>query len=325
MTPLVYIIILNWNNTQDTMQCLRSVGKLDYSNFRVIIADNGSQEDPRSILNSAQTSFDLIISPVNYGYTGGNNIAIRYALQKKADYVWLLNNDTTFEPNTLSLLIDAMQEDSRLGMTSPVIRYHPSNDIEHAGEIIDIETATFTGFSKLEQARKWQETNPERVVLFGTALLIRSELITKIGFFDEDFFAYWEDYDMSIRSNLAGYRNAVVFDTCIYHVKPSHLNPQHEEARKPYFYYYMTRNEFILWRKHAKLHMQLKTAIWATLRVLKKTYRLKKHIKLSEACILGLWHGLSGRAGAYDPAWRIREPLRTIAHYSCVSIGRLIQ
>lgn len=322
MSPLVYIITLNWNNAQDTLRCLNSISQLSYDNYRAIVVDNGSHEDPKDILKASNVPFELIKNPVNLGYAGGNNIAIQRALEQGADYVWLLNNDAMTEPDTLKLLVAAMQAHPRIGMASPIIRYYPGGQIEYAGEMIDIDVPACAGTIDIEQAREWQETRPERMVLFGTALLVSKKLINVVGLFDEKLFAYWEDTDMSIRANMAGFRNITVFDACVYHVKPSHTVPALDEHRKPHFYYYITRNEFLLWRKHVSLRVRLRASMWSIARAVNKINRLQGNDLACDACLLGIWHGLTNRTGPYISSRRINQPWRFFFYHMCKNIER---
>lgn len=324
MSPLVYIITLNWNNVQDTLRCLESIGRLSYDNFRVIVVDNGSQEDPKEILKAATVPFDFIANSTNQGYAGGNNVAIRHALDWGADYVWLLNNDAMTEPDTLGLLIAAMQADSRIGMASPIIRYFPSGEIEYAAEMIDLKAVICTGTTDLAEACKWQEIYAERMVLLGTALLISKECLTAIGFFDENLFAYWEDTDISIRANAAGFRNFTVFDACVHHAKPPRTDPRFEAVRKPHFYYYMTRNEFLIWRKHVIPKSRLRASMWSIRRAMNKIERFRETSEVRDACLLGIWDGLNRKVGPYLASRRIRQPWSWLWYAACRTLSRMI-
>lgn len=310
MQPLVFIALLNWNNSQDTFRCLESISSLEYNNFQVIIIDNGSDEDSIHLLDSDQRNFSLIINPVNYGYSGGNNIAIRYALEQGADYIWLLNNDAITACDTLDHLVAAMEADTLAGMCSPIIRYLDSDQIEYAGGYFEIETACHRVTSNIAEARQWQTDYPGKISLFGTGLLLRSTFLEAVGLLDEDLFAYWEDTDLSIRSNVSGFHNIIVFDTCIYHAKtPPEIS---EGDRKPHFYYYMTRNEMLLWRKHLSGSLQLKAIFWSVLRALGKIDHRRDDSQVAEACLAGIWDGLTGKTGEYKTSRRMPEPLRTI-------------
>lgn len=122
--PKVFIIILNWNGLEDTLECLESVFKLDYPNFEVIVGDNGSTDESVAIIRKTYPQVIMIENKENLGYTGGNNIAMHYAMDHLADYVWLLNKDAVVEKDTLSKLVRSAEtsqgnsggsEHSRLG------------------------------------------------------------------------------------------------------------------------------------------------------------------------------------------------------------------
>lgn len=104
--PKVYVIILNWNGLEDTLECLGSVFQMDYQNFEVLVVDNGSKDNSINFIKTKYPQVVLIENKENLGYTGGNNIGMRYALNNGADYVWLVNNDTVVMVDTLSKLID---------------------------------------------------------------------------------------------------------------------------------------------------------------------------------------------------------------------------
>ncbi len=120
-TSKVFIVILNWNGIADTLECLASVKKLDYPSCRTIVVDNGSDDGSPERLKAECPDIALIEHRANLGFTGGANAGIRYALAHGADYVWLLNNDSIVEPNSLSALVAAAKSDEAMGLVSPLI------------------------------------------------------------------------------------------------------------------------------------------------------------------------------------------------------------
>lgn len=114
--PKVFIIIVNWNGLKDTLECLQSVFKQDYPNFEVIMVDNGSKDNSVQVIRNAYPQIILIENKENLGYTGGNNVGMHYAVNSGSDYVWLLNNDTVVEPDTLSKLVAAAKILQRLDL-----------------------------------------------------------------------------------------------------------------------------------------------------------------------------------------------------------------
>ena len=112
--PLVYVILLNYKNYQDTLECIKSVNMLSYSNFKIIVLDNdsrnGSEENIKKFIKeSAWKNVIFIQTGANLGFVGGNNIGIKYALNdEKMQYVWLLNNDTEVDKLALTNLVNKM-------------------------------------------------------------------------------------------------------------------------------------------------------------------------------------------------------------------------
>ncbi len=156
---------------------------------------------PLRIVRDRYPGLTIIESDQNLGYTGGNNLGIRSAMKRKADYIWILNNDTILERDCLRYMVDAAERDHQIGLLSPVIFYnHQRNRIQFCGSFFNT-----SGNSILADPsdRKEESANLDGavLVLYGTALLVKRNVIEKIGFFDENFFAYFEDLDYSLRAN----------------------------------------------------------------------------------------------------------------------------
>src|SRR3989338_8229659 len=111
MNSLVYIIIINWNNAKDTIECLESLQKMNYENYRVVLVDNASTDDSMQKItawlkiSNFEGKTNCIPLRENLGFTGGNNVGIDHAIKQNTDYVLLLNNDTLVTENFLSLMI----------------------------------------------------------------------------------------------------------------------------------------------------------------------------------------------------------------------------
>lgn len=98
----VAVIVLNWNGTDDTVECLRSLLQVDYPRYEIVVVDNGSRESPRARIADEFPSVTYLETAQNLGYAGGNNVGIRHALARGHDYVFVLNNDTVVEPEFLT-------------------------------------------------------------------------------------------------------------------------------------------------------------------------------------------------------------------------------
>jgi GT2 family glycosyltransferase len=294
----VSIIILNWNGLKDTLECLESVFKLDYPNFEVIVVDNGSTDNSVEEVKRSHPGAILIENGKNLGFTGGNNIAMRHAMKRGADYLWLLNNDTTIEPDTLAKLVEVSEKFPEVGMISPVIRfYYKPKRIQFAGGYIHLKQQK-TGYSKAIP----KESSTRHIYcdfLWGAALLIKRKVIEDIGYFDERFFAYSEDVDLSMRAVCRGHRSAIASNCNIFH-----KDAGSSEGRTSVWYCYLTtRNRFLLWTKHitgfSKIKFIVKNYVPSVLRNFAGLKRLKKYGE-AEASLAGCWNAFRGNYGSWE-------------------------
>ena len=309
-SPLVYISVLNWNGHKDTIDCLQSLFAMNYENYRIIVVDNGSIDGSLVQLQKFADKIILLPSGSNLGYTGGNNLAIQHAITMGAEYIWLLNNDAVVLPDTLTKVVAAMAADAKIGLASPVIYYaEPVDTVWNCGAALAMAKCECHPLTDIAQARSLQQTAPERIALFGTALLVRRSLIDIIGFLDDRFFAYYEDLDYSIRSIEAGFRNVVVFDSAIFHKKTLAMGTT---TPKPYWHYFITRNECMMWRKHIPTFRGLKGALWYSRYILRRLEQRSEDVVAREASLAGLWDAWRGITGGYDPSRRMPQPLRAL-------------
>jgi len=300
--PLVATLILNWNDSEATRRCVESAVMTAYPNQRLYVFDNGASARTRAELAGLAASATMLESPTNLGYTGGNNAAIRRAIADGADFVWLLNNDAVVTPDVLPSLVGLATSDPRLGIVSPLICQEENPEIyQFAGAIKDFHHGLFIDTIDREVGRDWQARLADRFLIFGTAMLIRRTLIERIGELDDRLFAYHEDIDYSLRSLAAGFANRIDFASRVLHrSKPP--------VPAPHVYYLMTRNELLVWNKHSK-GSWLRSRLYAANRVAGLLERLREHGPQLDAALAGLWDGLRGVWGPYDPQRRMPRRL----------------
>jgi len=293
--PKVAIIILNWNGLNDTLECLDSVFNLTYSNYVLIVVDNNSTQDPTSTLNESFPSVEIIRMDSNLGYAGGNNIGIKRGIELDCDYFWLLNNDAMVRDNTLSLLIDRMQEDQSLGLASPVIYNNdPGHTIQCVCGYVDWQHYDYGVILDLdaEVPKKYS------TYLWGTALLIKKSVIDTIGILDEKYFAYAEDRQYCIRAQEAGFELEAVKNAAVLH-KWAQASGGHDSPIKLYLAY---RNNIFFWKEYLRkkqyLRFILKSAKESLSRAIR--YEAKGLCEQAEACDNSLWNGLIGNGGGIN-------------------------
>jgi len=216
--PRVSIIILNWNGLQDTIECLESLKKISYPNYEVIVVDNASSGDDVKILRDKYgDSVHFIANDKNYGFSEGNNVGIRYALGKQTNYVFLLNNDTVVDPSFLSESIEVAEEDNKCGILGGKIYYYFSpNRLQSVGGKINWWTGRFQDYSGQVDIGQYDQ-RAERDFVYATAMLIKREVIEKIGLLDSKLFFGMEDFDYCARAQKAGFRVLYVPGAKVWH------------------------------------------------------------------------------------------------------------
>lgn len=325
MSPLVYIIIIHWGSLNDTLACLESVYALDYPNFKIIIINNDSAHDLSDSIIKPYPQVILINNNENIGFTGGNNVGIRYAMANGTDYLWLLNNDTVVERDCLSKIICLAESCDRIGMVSPMIHFAENPDhIQFGGSYTDgrhlnpLYPKILTEISAEYQTGKF-------VCLWGTALLIKRSVVETIGYLDEAFFAYWEDTEYSLRVLKCGFQNRVCNIAKVFH--KHQVTDVSFGGKGKHFYYFMHRNYVLLGNQFIRGYIaRLRFKLQFIGAVSSFIGRCKPEIV--SPCLNGLWHGLKHIGGPMNDKNEmpkiIRQILTLLSKYHPVFIANLI-
>lgn len=245
--PLVSIITLTWNQTKVTCEFLESTRKLLYKNYEILVCDMGSDEDPTNqIMSQNYPNVRVLVSEKNLGFAGGNNWGIR---QAKGDFIFIVNNDTEVTPSLLNDLIDPFYDDSSIGVTCPKIRYYSKPDmIQYAGfNPINVFTGRTTAVGSHEIDYGQHDKSGYTFAAHGCAMMVKREVIDKIGAFPEKFFIYYEEMDWSARINNAGFKIYYQAKGLIYHKESVTMGKQ--SAIKVYYH---TRNRILYMRRNTK-------------------------------------------------------------------------
>ncbi|MDO8558837.1 MAG: glycosyltransferase family 2 protein [bacterium] len=324
MPPRVFIIILQYNHSQDTIKCLDSVRKITYSNYQTVVVDNASESSERdSIINyvKSQGNITLLENEKNLGYAGGNNIGIKYALAHNADYVFILNNDTTVPPDMLEKLVSVAESDSKIGIVGPAIK-EGDGRTAYYGKISWLKPELKHVYGKsaihlLENSRgdsmgglkhRPPETSPDsdrrgsrvggmadfpnlalgsKEYIIGAGMLIKKGVLEKIDGFDEVYFLYFEDADLCLRAQLAGYKLKIAPETTIYHK----VSASTSALGKPLILRYHMRNALIFNSLNAPWPVKFSLIFWSGYILLKnflKVFLFPTKILAGEAIIDGV-------------------------------------
>lgn len=244
----VSVIILNWNGLQETSECLESLQKINYHDYRVIVVDNGSRIDEARILRQTFGDYiEVIEHGKNLGYARGMNTGINYARDKyHPDYFLLLNNDTTQDPEFLDRLLIALEAYPGAGIAGPKVYYYDKpRIIQHIGANVNMYTGAASYYG-LMQEDTGQYDEVREVDWVAPCVLLKSDVIEKTGGFDDSFFAYWEDADLCIRAKHEGYTTIYVPDSRIWHKLGAATGNLSERM-----YYFTARNLVWFMRKNA--------------------------------------------------------------------------
>jgi GT2 family glycosyltransferase len=206
MSPHVSIILLNWNQPELTMACIESLNKITYPSYDIWLVDNGSHDGSVPYIRERCKTITLIENSYNMGFTGGNNVAIKRAMDAKADYILLLNNDTEVDAEFLNQLVSVAEADPAIGVVGPKILYfdHPDIVWSAGGAVSQYGQAHHLGENERDSGSPGVVKDVDYVT--GCALLIKRAVIERIGSLDERFFIYFEETEWCARARRAGFR-----------------------------------------------------------------------------------------------------------------------
>ncbi len=238
LKPKISIVLLNLNQHKLTIDCIKSLMDDDYTNFEIILVDNGSTDDSVKIFYSLKQEFSnlkLIENKENLGFAEGNNVGIRNC---DGNYILLLNNDTIVKKNFLSSMVEATKKFPKAGAFGPKMYFWDKrSEIWHIGG----EITMFLNF--VTTPLKYKDLYKKVSWLSGCALMMKRETIQKVGLLNESFFIYLEDVEWSIRATKAGYELIYVPDAELWHIGSVSSK---KIGGTPFFIYLGYRNKLFL-------------------------------------------------------------------------------
>ncbi len=297
--PSVAIVLVNWNGIELTRRCLKSLGKVSYPNFQVLIVDNGSKNEEGKILTEEYPVHQVIQLEKNIGFTGGNNAALNQVIQDDFDLVMLLNNDTEVESDFLGKLVDHLRSKDDTGAVQPLIISNPDRDrVWNAGGEINHLWMTANVLGKGTNPIDAEQNPYEIEWITGCCFLIRAEILKEIGLLDDRYFAYVEDVDWSLRIRGAGYKLYMVPASVIYHDAGGSITlKQREGSVNPIVHYLNIRNNIFLVKSHARGFFKLTSFSYQFFKLSGYIayFLLRGRLKKLKYSLLGFYDGFASK------------------------------
>lgn len=259
--PLVSVIVLNYNGKRFLDDCFQSLQKVEYPNFEVVMVDNKSTDGSVEHVREHYKWVRILEAPGNNGFAVGNNIGIK---NTKGKYVFLLNNDTICTPDFLTNLVRVAESDTDIGIAGswPLdYKYRKYKDDVLRNRAVQVSTVA------------------------GAVMLIKREVLDKIGLLDEKYFLYWEDAEFCWRATLLGYKVMAVYDSFVYHM----VNATGLPTKKRWTYEFVKNKIYT----HIKLMNGIYLGFFLCSETIRSVGRMILHPVLATSVLKGWWWNLS--------------------------------
>lgn len=205
-SPRVWAVVLNYQGGDVLADCLQSLRKQKYPEFKILVVDNASTDASFEIAQKME-GVELIRNDENLLFSGGNNVGIRHAFNSGAEYVVLINNDTTSDPELISELVNALAADTHAGIAGPKIYYHERPVmIWSAGGTVDFGKGWVRHRGIRQEDEGQFDAAAEVDYVTGCCLMFKRNVYQAIGGLDESFPMYFEDTDFCTRARKAGFK-----------------------------------------------------------------------------------------------------------------------
>jgi len=246
--PLVTFIVVNWNGSKLLQECLASVYRQTLLDFEVVLVDNASKDDSVEIVTRYFPAVKLLTLTDNMGFTGGNIEGYKIAT---GEFIALLNNDAVLTATWLEKMIAHLRMDPEIGICSSKILVHGTNRVDSVGEFF---TNAFT-VARPGEGKDGDGYLKPRIVTgaCAAAVVYRREMLSKIGFLDEDFYLNHEDNDLSLRAWFSGWKCLFVPEAVAYHKVSTTIGVLSNTS-----VYYFSRNNEWLWIKNVPIKLMIK-------------------------------------------------------------------
>ncbi|AHM63626.1 family 2 glycosyl transferase [Flammeovirgaceae bacterium 311] len=292
MKPLVSIVILSYNQLKVSCEFLDSCRALSYDNYEIIMVDNASAEDPTQLIKTNYPYVRFIRNEQNLGFAGGNNIGIAAA---KGDYIFIVNNDTEVTPDLLDKLLEPFQKDPAIGVVSPKIKYFSNPTlIQYAGyTAMNPFTGQAVAIGHKQEDQGQHDKSGYTNFAHGAAMMVKKEVIEKVGAMPDIFFLYYEELDWAEQIKRAGFKIYYQAEGEIFHKESVSVGKE-----SPLKAYYHTRNRVLFMRRNTSPFQFTLFSLFLVTCVIPKgllKYILKRQPIHLKNFIRGLWWNVGYR------------------------------
>ena len=209
----VAIVVLNWNGKDPVQKCLDSIKD---QGGKIIVVENGSVDGSLELIKEKYPFVELVVNPKNMGFAGGVNQGINIAIRERYDFVALLNNDAVADQSWLEQLVFYMNDHPDVGIATCKLITENKQNLDSTGENFSVWGLPFPR-GRGEKVTNKYDNQTDIFGASGGASIYRVDMFKDIGLFDEDFFAYYEDVDISFRAQLKGWKVSYVPESKAYH------------------------------------------------------------------------------------------------------------
>jgi hypothetical protein len=305
-SPPVTVVVVAWNQLDRTLDCLDALARLTYPSARLLLVDNGSDPPLEETVRPRFPDVEVLRLPENRGFAGGYNAGIRRALEGDARLVCLLNNDTLPAPGFLDALVAEATTSTEIGLVTSKIYYAADPQrIWSVGHNVNVFLDLVPGAMNQLDAGQWDEARDIDFAPF-CAVVLKREVVERVGLLDEAFFLYYEDMDYCLRMRRAGYRLRYQPAAIVHHAVAASTGGKTNPVRR----YWLAQSGGRYFRKHGHGPRMALILPFRAASAAKMSARL-----LLDGDRLGLrayWAGLvtgwrTGRADTPPPDWT-RQP-----------------
>ncbi len=264
----VFVVILNFNGFEDTIACVKSLQKMEKNEtLEIVVIDNASNNESVEEINKALSGIVFLRNKENLGFSGGCNVGMRYAMDNGADFIMLLNNDTLVDKNLLDNLLNTFGQSENIGGVVPKIYFAKGHEfhkdkykknelgkvIWYAGGKMDWKNLIGENIGVDQVDHGQFDVEAETELATGCCFLIKTEALKKVGVFDERYYLYYEDADLTQRMKKAGMRVVYNPKGIVWHLNAGSGGGSGSTLQD----YYITRNRLLFGSAYASIRTKI--------------------------------------------------------------------